>query len=90
MSKWNKYSIKKNDLLICISTSGNSENIVRACKIAKCLGIRVLSMTGAKESELSKLSDCTIQVPETETYKVQELHLPVYHFLCEATEAAFF
>jgi len=80
----------KNDLLICLSTSGNSKNCVNAAEIAKCMGLKVLSMTGAKESKLYELSDCTIQVPETETFKVQELHLPVYHYLCAAVEKYFF
>lgn len=81
---------KENDLLICLSTSGNSVNCVNAAMVAKCMGAKVLSFTGEKESELSKLSDCTINVPETETYRVQELHLPVYHYLCAETEKTFF
>lgn len=81
---------KENDLLICLSTSGNSKNTVKACEVAKCIGVTVLSLTGENESYLSELSDCTIKVPEIETYKVQELHLPVYHFLCAETEKYFF
>ena len=80
----------KNDLLICLSTSGNSKNCVNAAEVAKCIGVKVLSMTGAKESRLSEISDCTIKVPETETFKVQEYHLPVYHYLCAMTEKTFF
>lgn len=74
------------DVLICISTSGNSENCVLAATVAKAKNIRVLSLTGEKESELSSLSDVTIAVPETETYRVQELHLPIYHCLCAMLE----
>jgi D-sedoheptulose 7-phosphate isomerase len=81
---------KPEDLLIGISTSGNSKNVVLAMKTAKALGIRGISLTGAKESKLSVLSDVTVRVPETETFKVQELHLPVYHYLCAATEEYFF
>lgn len=81
---------KENDLLIGISTSGNSQNVVRAVEVAKCIGVKTLSLTGAKESKLSELSDVTIRVPETETYKVQELHLPVYHYLCAKTEEYFY
>lgn len=81
---------KDNDLLICLSTSGNSKNCVNAAEVAKCMGIKVLSLTGANESKLSKLSDCTIKVPETETFKVQEYHLPIYHYLCAMTEYCFF
>ena len=81
---------KPEDLLIGISTSGNSKNIVLAVKAAKALGVRTVSLTGAKESKLSALSDVTIRVPETETFKVQEFHLPVYHYLCAETEKTFF
>ena len=80
----------ENDLLICLSTSGNSKNTLKAAEVAKCIGLKVLSMTGEKESSLSKISDCTIRVPETETYKVQELHLPIYHYLCAEAERYFF
>ena len=80
----------ENDLLICLSTSGNSKNCVNAAEVAKCIGAKVLSMTGANESKLSEISDCTIKVPETETYKVQEYHLPVYHYLCSTVEKHFF
>ena len=81
---------KKEDLLICLSTSGNSKNVVYAAVMAKALGIPVLSLTGEKESRLSKLGDVTIRVPSSETYRVQEYHLPVYHYLCAEVEAAFF
>lgn len=80
----------KNDLVIGISTSGNSKNIVNAVEVAKCVGAKAISLTGKNESKLSELSDVTIRVPETETYKVQELHLPVYHYLCAAAEEKFF
>lgn len=78
------------DLVIGLSTSGNSKNIVYAQMVAKAVGAKTLSLTGEKESRLSELSDVTIRVPETETYKVQELHLPVYHYLCAAVEKTFF
>ena len=81
---------KENDLLIGISTSGNSLNVVNAIKVAKAMGIRILSLTGEKESGMSKNSDVTVRVPEVETYKVQELHLPIYHYLCAMTEKEFF
>lgn len=70
------------DTLIAISTSGNSTNCVLAAITAKAKGLKVISLTGAKDSKLSALSDTTIAVSETETYKIQELHLPVYHALC--------
>ncbi len=81
---------KENDLVIGLSTSGNSKNIVNAVEVAKYMGAKTLSLTGHKDSKLSELSDVTIKVPEEETYKVQELHLPVYHYLCAETEKYFF
>ena len=81
---------KKEDLLIGISTSGNSKNVVLAMKAAKALGIRGIALTGAKESKLSALATATVRVPSTETFKIQELHLPVYHYLCAAIEETFF
>ena len=77
---------EKNDLVIGISTSGNSKNVVNAVEVAKCMGIKTLSLTGEKESRLSELSDITVKVPETQTYRVQELHLPVYHYICAYVE----
>lgn len=77
---------KKGDCLVCISTSGNSENCVLAAIVAKTKGISVVSLTGERESKLSALSDVTLRVPETETFKVQELQLPIYHCLCAMLE----
>ena len=81
---------KEEDLVIGLSTSGNSKNVVNAIEVAKCMGVKTLCMTGKNESKMSELSDVTIQVPETETYKVQEYHLPVYHYLCAEVERFFF
>lgn len=81
---------KKEDLVIGLSTSGNSKNVVNAIELAKCMGVSTISMTGEKESRLSELSDVTIRVPATETYQVQEYHLPVYHHLCAEVEKKFF
>ncbi len=80
----------KEDLVIGLSTSGNSANVVNAIQTARCLGIKTLALTGQKESKLSELSDVTIRVPETETYKIQEYHLPVYHYLCAEVERQMF
>ncbi len=80
----------KGDVLIAISTSGNSENCVLATTLANVMGMKTIALTGAKESRLSKLSDITIKAPEIETYKVQELHLPIYHALCAMLEEEFF
>lgn len=81
---------RENDLVIGLSTSGNSKNVVNAIEVARCVGAKTLALTGEKESRLSEICDVTVRVPETETYKVQELHLPVYHFLCVQTEQLMF
>lgn len=78
------------DALLAISTSGNSENCVYAAETAKAKGMRVIALTGAKESVLSGIADLTVKAPETETYRIQECHLPLYHALCLALEAEFF
>lgn len=78
------------DVLIGISTSGNAKNVAAAAKVAKGLGMTVIGLTGRNGGTLRELSDICICVPETETYKVQELHLPVYHCLCAAVEEHFF
>lgn len=80
----------KNDILVCISTSGNSKNVYAAAVTAKALGITVISLTGKNGGKLKGVSDVCICAPETETYKVQELHLPIYHYLCAETEKRFF
>ena len=81
---------KENDLVIGISTSGNSKNVVNAVKVANALGVKTLSLTGKTGGILSEISTVTIKVPEMETYKIQEYHLPVYHYLCAETERHFF
>ena len=81
---------KENDLVMGISTSGNSKNVVNAIEVARCVGAKTLSLTGSGKSKLSELSTVTIRVPETETYKVQEYHLPIYHYLCAEAEKCFF
>lgn len=81
---------KENDVFLGISTSGNSKNVCYAAITAKAKGLKVIGLTGVKDSKISKLGDCCIRVPETETYKIQELHLPVYHCLCMMLEDKFF
>ena len=78
------------DVLIALSTSGNSANCVAAAEVMKAVGGKSIAFTGARESKLSAVCDVAIRVPETETYKVQELHLPVYHALCAAIEEEMF
>ena len=81
---------KENDLLFCLSTSGNSKNVVNAAKLARVLGVKSCAITGNKESELSRLCNSCVRVPKNETYKVQELTLPVYHHLCALLEIRLF
>ena len=81
---------KENDILIGISTSGNSKNVFGAVKVAKALGIKVIGLTGKTGGKLKDTADICICAPETETFKIQELHLPIYHYLCAAVEKYFF
>ena len=78
------------DVLIAISTSGNSKNVLYATEVAKAKSIQVIALTGQSGGKLRAYADLLINVPETETFKVQELHLPVYHALCLAVEAEFY
>lgn len=81
---------RKGDVLWALSTSGNSENVLCALTVARAKGMRCLGMTGQGGGAMRALCDVCICVPETETYKVQELHLPVYHTLCRMLERRFF
>ncbi len=81
---------RSGDLLIALSTSGNSENIVRAVIAARARGMKTLALTGSAESKLSALCDLTLRAPASLTYQIQELHLPIYHYLCAALEARIF
>lgn len=81
---------RENDVLIAISTSGNSKNVFAAAKIAKALGIKVIGLTGKTGGKLKDIADICICAPETETFKIQELHLPIYHYICAETEDYFF
>lgn len=78
------------DAFLGISTSGNSKNVLYAAGTARAKGMRVIGLTGERESRLSAFADVCIRVPQVETYKIQELHLPVYHCLCLMLEERFF
>ncbi len=78
------------DVLIALSTSGNSPSVVNAVRAAKAKGIAAIGITGSKQSLLSEKCDVCIMLPETETFKIQELTLPVYHCLCAMLEADYF
>ena len=81
---------KAGDVFLGISTSGNSKNVLYAATTAHAKGMKVIGLTGAKNSKLGQMSDVCIKVPQTETYMIQELHLPVYHCLCLMLEDEFF
>ena len=81
---------RQGDVFLGISTSGNSKNILYAATTAHAKGMKVIGLTGAKDSKLAQMSDVCIRVSKTETYMIQELHLPVYHCLCLMLEDRFF
>ena len=81
---------RKGDAFLGISTSGNSKNVMNATVVARALGIKVIGLTGVKGGELASVADVAVKVPETETYMIQELHLPVYHCWCLMLEDHFF
>lgn len=81
---------RKGDVFLGISTSGNSKNVMNATVVARASGLKVIGLTGASGGQLAEVSDVAIKVPETETYMIQELHLPVYHCLCLMLEDRFF
>lgn len=78
------------DVFLGISTSGNSRNILYAAAVARAKGMKVIGMTGANDSKLSAYADTCIRAPETETYRIQEYHLPIYHCICLMLEERFF
>ncbi len=80
----------KNDLLIAISTSGNSKNVLKAVEVANCIGVKTLALTGGNGGRIKDLATVTICAPSTQTYKIQEYHLPIYHYLCGKVEEEFF
>ena len=81
---------KSGDVFLGISTSGNSRNVLFAATTAHAKGLKVIGLTGAKDSKLKDMSDVCIKAPQTETYMIQELHLPIYHCLCAMLGADFF
>ena len=81
---------KPEDVFLGISTSGNSKNILYAATVAKAKGMKVIGLTGAKDSKLMKHADVCVKATNTETYMIQELHLPIYHCWCLMLEDKFF
>ena len=80
---------KKGDVFLGISTSGNSKDIVYPAVVAKAKGLKTIALTGKDGGKLKEITDICIVVPEQETFKIQELHLPVYHALCLEIEEYF-
>ena len=80
----------ENDVLVAISTSGNAKNVLRATEVAKSLGLFVVGLTGETGGAIYELCDSSIRVPQCETYKIQELHIAVYHYICAEVERHFF
>lgn len=78
------------DVFLGISTSGNSKNIMSATVVARALNMPVIGLTGRNGGELARVADVAVRVPEDETYKIQELHLPIYHCWCLMLEDRFF
>lgn len=81
---------REGDVFLGISTSGNAANVYYALVAAKAKGMKVIGLTGKDGGKLGQHADAAIIVPEQETYKIQELHLPVYHALCLMLEEYFF
>lgn len=81
---------KEGDVLLGISTSGNSQNVLYAMAVARAKGMKVIGLTGRDGGKMAEKADVSIVVPEQETYKIQELHLPIYHALCLMLEEHFF
>lgn len=79
-----------NSVYMGLSTSGNASNVVYGAVIAKALGMKVIGMTGSDGGKLKDYCDVIIRVPSSETFIVQEYHLPVYHTLCAMAEEYFF
>jgi D-sedoheptulose 7-phosphate isomerase len=80
---------KTGDLLIGLSTSGNSKNVIKAAETAKAMGIKVIGLTGAKGGKLAEVSDIALKVPSDKTPRIQEMHITVGHLICAIIDEAF-
>jgi len=78
------------DILIALSTSGNSVNVLHALTVARAFGLRTIGFNGSRPAKMDPLCDILLKVPETETHKIQELHLPAYHTICLLVEQELF
>ena len=78
--------VKSTDVVIGISTSGNSENVLRGIQLAKKIGAETISLTGSKSNKLEKISNITLKVPSNSTQRIQEAHILIGHIICEIVE----
>lgn len=81
---------QKGDILVGISTSGNSENILQAFEVCREKGVRTIAMTGATGGRMKELANLLINIPSTDTPRIQEAHITVGHIICELVEQAMF
>lgn len=81
---------REHDVFMCLSTSGNAQNVVKAAEVAKSMGLVTVALTGGDGGRLADVCDIVICVPERQTHLVQELHLPVYHAICAEVEKRLF
>ncbi len=81
---------KPGDVFLAISTSGNSKNVMNATVVARALGVKIIGLTGEKGGELAEIADVAVKALSSETYMIQELHLPIYHCWCLMLEERFF
>ena len=81
---------KKGDVFFCLSTSGNSPNVLKAAKDAKTLGMTVVGMTGENGGKLKEVADILLDMPSNDTPRIQECHLMIGHLLCQIIEAELF
>ena len=81
---------KEGDVFLGISTSGNAKNVYSAAAVAKSIGLKTVALSGRNGGKLKAICDVSIVVKEDETFKIQELHLPVYHAICATVEEHFF
>ena len=81
---------REGDVFLAISTSGNSRNVLYAAVAARARGMKVIGLTGARDNLLEAYTDVCIHAPATDTDRIQELHLPIYHCICQMVEKHFF
>ncbi len=81
---------KSGDCLVALSTSGGSENIINACVTARNKGMRIISLTGMKDSPVARASDVAIEIPGSDSAEIQEIHIIILHIICRVVEERLF